>query len=264
MKIPQLILALLIFSSFSTQETQNIVNLPLAQTPSFLAGEYLEYRVHYGLITAGTAKLTVKKSQIINGQTVHHVIGKGESQGLTELLFKTRDHYESYIRKSDMQPVEFIRDVNEGGYITKRHIYFDPDKKKARDILYTKDSVFEFKNNIQDLFSLFYFARSLDLNSLKNGDQIPIDVFIDHEVYTLNLVYNGKEKIKNKNGKIKCLKFKIIAQKGRVFGDEESAFIWISDDDNKIPILVKSELFIGSIKMELSDYKNVANPFVFK
>ena len=69
--------------------------------------------------------------------------------------------------------------------------------------------------------------------------------------------------IKTKFGKVKCLVLRPVLQKGRVFKDEESMTIYVTDDANKIPILIQSELLVGSIKIELADYEGLRNPVSF-
>lgn len=259
-----LIVGLFLLSFGLVQSTENIITPVKAKKSAFKGGEKLKYRIHYGLITAGKAELNVKHKKTDSGSQVYHVIGTGRTVGMTDLFFRTRDTYESYIDAESMFPIEFIRDINEGGYITKRHIYFDQKNKTANDVLFNKDSIFQLENRMHDLFSAFYYARSLNAKGLKVGDQIPINIFLDHEPFEFRLKYMGKETIKTKFGKIRCLKFMPVVQKGRVFKDEESATLWITDDDNKIPILLKSDLFIGSIKMDLIEYKNTAAPLRFK
>lgn len=260
------ILAILLFFIPSVQSRDAVPSTAIqtSETPAFQSGEKLKYRVHYGLITAGYAELSVRQIER-NGHEVYHVTGKGWSQGITEMLFRTREHYESFIRKEDYYPIEFIRDIDEGGYVTKRHIYFDQENLKAKDVLFDKDSLFHMNSKMLDIFSSLYYARSLDAKNLRKGQEIPMNIFLDHEDFNFKLKYLGKETIKvKKKGRIKCLKFRPMVQKGRVFNEEESATIWISDDDNKVPILLKSELLVGSIKMVLTDYNNLTHPITFK
>jgi hypothetical protein len=66
--------------------------------------------------------------------------------------------------------------------------------------------------------------------------------------------------VKMKGGKIRCLKFVPVVQDGRVFRDEESITLWVSDDANKVPVYVKSKLRVGSVKMKLTDYSNLKYP----
>ena len=235
-----------------------------AEQPAFQVGEYLKYRVHYGFIDAGYAELEVKEAVRLANRDVLHIKGFGRSTGLVEWTFKTRDYYETYFDPVEMVPVEFIRDIDEGGYKTKRHILFDREDQTAVDLDFDEDSTFRITSQMQDLFSAFYFSRSLDASGLKKGDKIPIEIFLDHEPFEMQLKFLGRETIKSDFGKIRCMKFRPVVQDGRVFRDEDSVELWISDDENKIPVLVKSKLLIGSLKMELVDYRNIVSAFKTK
>jgi hypothetical protein len=50
-----------------------------------------------------------------------------------------------------------------------------------------------------------------------------------------------------------------VVQEGRIFKSEEDLTVWITDDGNKIPILVKANILVGSIKMEMTEWEGLAN-----
>jgi hypothetical protein len=75
------------------------------------------------------------------------------------------------------------------------------------------------------------------------------------------LLFLGKEIVKTKFGKVKSLKFRPMVQTGRVFKKQESLTIWISDDENKIPLLIKADLAVGSLRADLDQFKGLAHPF---
>ena len=81
---------------------------------AFAGGEFLKFRVHYGLINAGYATIEVKDEKL-NNEPVYHVIGKGFSTGMTKFFFNVQDVYESYIDKETRNPYRFVRKINEGG-----------------------------------------------------------------------------------------------------------------------------------------------------
>ena len=72
----------------------------------------------------------------------------------------------------------------------------------------------------------------------------------------LNIQILGKEIIKSKFGDIECLKFIPIVQSGRIFKEQESVTIWISNDKNRIPIRVQADVIVGSIKAELENLRS--------
>lgn len=231
---------------------------------AFSKGEYLKYRIHYGIIDAGIAELMVKDITHKNGREVYHMVGKGRSTGMAEWFFKTRDTYESYVDTKSIIPWEFVRDVNEGGYIIKRHVFFNQNANTARDILEKNSKNYEVPINVQDILSAFYYARCAETGNIQPGDVLPIEIFMDHEVFPFQLKYLGVERMKTDWGYIDCKKFIPVVQEGRVFREEEGLTLWVTDDANKIPIRLEAKLAVGSIKMDLMDFRNNRNPLQFR
>ncbi|WP_299672697.1 DUF3108 domain-containing protein [uncultured Tenacibaculum sp.] len=246
---------LLIVSKVFSQET-------IATTPAFKGGEWLQYRMSYsGFLKAGTATLSLQETQL-EGKKVLHATGEGTTSTVVGWFFKVEDKYESYFTTPEVKPYLFKRKINEGGYKKDKQITFDHNKNTARvqDFLKKKDSVFSVKGP-QDMISTFYFLRSHDTKNLKAGDEIDVSMFFDEKAYPFKLHCLGFETIKTKFGKLRTQKFRPLVQAGRVFKAEESVTIWITADDNKIPIKMKASLAVGSLRAELEAYKGLANPF---
>lgn len=228
------------------------------ENKAFKKGEVLEYRVHYGFVDAGYARIEVKnEDRKIGGQNVFHTIGTGKTHWAFDWFFRVRDRYESYIDEDGLYPWLFVRRVDEGGYIINQDYSF----------LWNKDTVdngagkrFPIPPRTQDMLSSFYYARTLDLGQAKDGDIFSVQAFIDDSVWTGKLKYIGMDTIEIGLGKFSCLKFVPIVQKGRIFKKEEDLTLYISNDKNKIPILAEAKILVGSIKMELMNYSGIANP----
>lgn len=231
---------------------------------AYSVGEKLEYLIHYGFVDAGVATLEVKEKMFLNGTEVYKVVGTGKTVGMTDWFFRTRDRYETYINKRTLLPEKFIRDVDEGGYIIKRDIDFNRTTNTAKDNELKKDTNFAVPANVQDIFSAFYYARCLDVSAIAKGDIIEIPTFLDHEIFMFRIRFVGREVVNTKKGKIVALKFVPVLQEGRVFKDEDDLNIWISDDDNHVPVRIQSELVVGSIKVDLVNYSGLRHPLNFK
>ena len=235
----------------------NTEQLPSTPNKAFKAGEVLTYRMHYGMMNAGVAVLEVKPDIIeVSGRKVYHIVGSGYTIGSTDWFFKVRDRYETYLDKDAMLPWLFVRRVDEGGYKFSQDYAFNHYTKKV-DI--GNNEKFDVPVGVQDMVSAFYAARNLDLSNAKPGDLFSITCFVDKEIWPLKIKFIGKETIDTDLGKYRCLKFRPIVQKGRVFKKEEDLNVWISDDDNHLPMRVKADVLIGSIKMDITGAKNLAN-----
>ena len=227
---------------------------------SFKEGEFIKYRIHYGIFNAGYATLELKKS-VINGQQLFHAEGKGWTVGVSSFFYNIEDYYDSHFTKDSGKPIKFIRRVDEGGFIIKRDLLFDHKKKLVaiRDLKEMKDTLVSI-GDVQDLVSSFYHLRNYDLKEIKKGDEIQINLFFDNENFPFRLKFLKKEIISTKFGDIKTWKIMPLVQKGRVFHGQKSLTVWISDDDNKLPVRVQASLAVGSLKADLKEYNGLAHP----
>lgn len=229
---------------------------------AFKDGEWLKFRMSYsGFLKAGEAELTLKET-VLNGKKVFHANGNGRTSSIVGWFFKVRDNYQSYFDAKTGKPYFFVRNINEGGYKKNKNITFNYAKKQAKvkDILHKKDTVISV-GNVQDMISTFYFLRNYDTSKMKKGDEIDVNMFFDEDTYPFKLRFLGYEILKTKFGKIKTQKFRPIVKAGRVFKAKESVTVWITADDNKIPIQLRAELAVGSLRAELDAYKGLANSF---
>lgn len=234
-----------------------------AQESSFKNGEWFKFRIHYGMFTASYATLGVH-STTLNDKEVFHVKGTGKSTGLLSLFFKVEDYYQTYIDKNTGQPYRFIRKIDEGGHTKDVQIEFNHDSNQAfvHDIKHNKKSSHDIKPGTQDMLSAFYYLRNnVDTKHLKKGQEVKINMFFDEENFNFKLKFLGREIVKTKFGKVPCLKFRPYVQSGRVFKEQESLTVWISDDNNKLPIRLQADLAVGSIKADIEAYKGLKYPF---
>ncbi len=236
-----------------------------AQEPqAYKSGEWLKFRIHYGWLNACFATLKLE-SEKLDSIPVYHVVGKGKTSGLARVFFKVDDTYESYFGRKDNRPYKFVRKIDEGGYTKDIEIDFDYNENKAllTDNKNKKTFDFDIDNNIQDLLSAAYHLRNnFSSKDLVVNESIVMDMLYDDDgVYQFKLKFLGKEIVKTKFGKVECLKFRPYVQSGRVFKEKESLTLWVSNDLNKIPIRIKADLAVGSIKADLDGYNGLKNQF---
>ena len=207
---------------------------------AFKPGEILKFRIHYGIMDAGEATLEVKSDYTnLGGRDCYHFVGNGKSVGAFDWFFKVRDRYESVVDKDAMVPWLFVRRVNEGGYIINQNVSF---------------------NHYSDSAKSEKATRTIDFTNAKEGDIFEITGYLDDAIFPMNLRFLGREIVSSKKGDFRCIKLRPMLQQGRVFKDQEDMTIWVSDDQNKIPVRVQADILVGSIKMDLVDYANLAGP----
>jgi len=234
------------------------------ENSAFKEGEWLKFRLHYGILNASFATLHVK-SDTVRNIPVYHVIGKGKTTGFASIFFKVDDTYESYFDKEDGKPYKFIRKIDEGGYTKDIEINFDHEQDVAvlDDKKHNKRFNFTLNEEIQDLISGFYYLRNhYDPKKLVVGKSIEMQMLYDDDgIFPFRLKYLGKEVLKTKFGRVECLKFRPYVQSGRVFKEQESLSLWVSNDLNRIPIRIKADLAVGSLKADLDGYNGLKNQF---
>lgn len=224
---------------------------------SFTRGEKLKYRIHYGFIDAVTASIEItNENKVFAGRNTMHVVGIGRSRGTFDFFFKVRDRYESYIDEEALIPWYFVRRLDEGGYRMSQDYVFNHYAKKVTD----RGKSYTIWENTQDMISGFFYARTLDLGAYPEGHVFTVPTIVDGDMYNLQIKFKGRETINSDIGKVRCLKFVPIVQKGRIFKHEEDLEVWLSDDKNHIPIRAKADILFGSLKVDLTSYEGLLNP----
>lgn len=226
---------------------------------SFRSGEKVVFKVFYnmGMIWAGagTATFTTQLTTY-NNKPVYYVKGVGQTFSSYEWFYKVYDVYESYIDTANLMPIKFLRDVNEGGFKFKNNVTFNHSRNQA----ISTNGVFNIPDCVQDVLSTVYYARNIDYSKYKPGDKIPFNMFLDDQVYSLYIRYVGKEIIKTKYGTFRAIKIAPLLIEGTMFKGGEKMMVWVTDDENHIPVRIDSPIAIGSIKVDLMEYQNLRHP----
>ena len=234
------------------------------RNPAYKSGEWLKFRIHYGLLNASYATLHLSTDKI-DSIPVYHVVGRGQTTGFASIFFKVDDTFESYFDRYDGKPYRFIRKTNEGGYTKDIEIDFNyaDDKAVLTDNKSGNVQDFSVNTNIQDLLSAAYHLRNrYEIDDFEVGQSINMDMLFDDDgIFKFKLKFLGKEVIRTKFGKVECLKFRPLVQSGRVFKEKESLTLWVSNDLNKIPVRIKADLAVGSLKADLDAFNGLRNQF---
>lgn len=256
MKIKFNILILLYIFTFSNLKSQ----IKAGDTKPFKVGEVLEYDVYYswGLlwVDAGYVKFSVKE-EVVNGKTLFHFVGEGNSKKNWDWFYKVRDKYESYNDTSTLKPYKYIRNSNDGGDWVNNDITFNFKNNTAIGYLKTKKEpnlkidTIKIVSSTFDAMSMIYYARSINFANFKPNDEIPISIILDNEIYSRKITYLGKEKIYVNTRSYKCIKFKPSLIPGSIFKEGDAMTVWVTDDENRIPIKVETPIIIGTVKVYL-------------
>ena len=223
---------------------------------AFKCGEKLVYRIHYGFVDAGQATIKIEDSLVpVLGRKAYHIVGTGISTGVVNTVFHVDDRYETYMDAQSMAPLMFIRRVSEGGFKIKQDMLFDQDYHMVN----SSGKRYKVPAYIQDMVSAFYFSRTFDYSDEKPGKIDSVVTLVDDQVWSLKIKFVRRDTISSDVGKIACMVFEPMVQKGRIFKHNDDLQVWISDDKNHIPIRAQANILVGSIKMDIMSWSGLKN-----
>lgn len=259
-KLP--LLLILSFFSFGWSKAQTKV----ANT-AFTFGEELNFEVSYGWLSLAEAKLQVAKRPHSEGDRVFYKIDAfGKTKGAATIFGRVNDNWGTHLDTGSFLPSMSYRHIEEGKYRKHEKVYFDQQNKKARVELYDRENrtlkevkEFNLPNQVQDLVSGFYLLRSMNLSNLRKGQEILITGFFDKEIYNLKLIYEGTEQIETSLGKRDTYIFSPQIPKNKLFRGDFPVTVWVTKDQNKIPVKIKANLFIGSLNIDIASAKGLRN-----
>ncbi len=257
----------LLLSSFVSRDN----GLRYLSNNSFTTGEQLEYKVKFGAFGIGEGTVEISDNLYkVNDRPCYRVKVYGRTTGTADALkfSKVRDTWISYIDKHAIVSQKFFAEIHEGKYFRRETTYFDHENNKAKLKLEkkktTKNLEFDVPSNIQDMISGYYYLRTLDYSKYEVGDIIQSDAFVIDELYDFKVRYQGKTTLKMKEGKIDVIKLMPIMPENSYFDGEDAVTFYISDDENKVPLYIKANMFIANIKIFLQDHKGLKHDLKFE
>lgn len=260
MKSIKSIMVIVILFFFSVFANTNNDGFRKIENKAFKEGEKLTFDVKYGFVTAGVATMQIPAIKRISGREAYHVTFEVNTVPSFDIFYKVRDRYETYLDKEGLFPWRFEQHIREGKYSRDFAAFFDQRKGKAK----TSEGEYDIPKYVHDIVSAFYFARTLDYSNLKIGEAIYLQNFYKDKVYDLNVRYHGKETIKVPAGEFDCIIVEPLVQEGGLFKSEGNIIVWLTDDDIKMPVRVKTKVIVGAIDADLTDYEGLRGPLKSK
>ena len=227
---------------------------------AFGPGEYLRFEVKYGFITAGDAVMRISDTTYGNGRRCLRVAFSVDSKPFFNWIYKVEDRYSTFIDADGMFPWRFEQHIREGGY--KRDFTADFDQRNH--IARTTGGIYTIPPYVQDIMSAFYYARLVDYSGYRPGQKLHLQNFYKDSTYELDVKFKGRQTIEVGAGKFNCIIVEPLAREGGLFKSDGRAFVWLTDDERKIPVKVSSQIAIGSIDSELVEYGGITGPISAK
>ncbi len=239
---------------------------------AFQKGEKLTYVVYFDSFITGKIKAAygtfeiLPQSETIGGRSCMHVVASGATFKKWKWAIYVKDRFDSYIDEEALMPWLFLRRAKEGNFEASQDIIFNHTKNIAqfKDNKSNKVVNYSISSYAQDMISAGYYARSMDLSNPAPGINYTIPFVFEDSLQSTTLIYTGKKKLKIGLGKYRCMTFKPKVLVGSVFGEAYPITIYVTDDENRIPIFAKASILIGTVKFELVKHSGIRNPITSK
>lgn len=227
----------------------------LSQT-AFAPGEYLKFDVNYGFVTAGEAVMKISDTTYSNGRRCYKIEFSVDSKPFFNWIYKVQDRYLTLVDSEGLFPWRFEQHIREGGYTRD----FTADFDQVLNIARTSEGDHPVPPYVHDIMSAFYFARTVDYSTYSVGQRLHLQNFYKDSTYELDVKFKGRQTIEVNAGKFNCIVVEPLAKEGGLFKSEGQVYIWLTDDERRIPVKVSTKIVIGSIDSELVEYGGLGGP----
>ncbi len=234
---------------------------------TFKAGEKLSYKVYYNwnFIWFSAGEVTF---QVIDDDDQYHYQVIGETYESYDWFFKVRDYFDTWVQKDNLLPMMAVKTQLEGKYRLYDYVNFDQSRKtcynergKAKDDIRERNN-FQIGHCMHNMVSILYYARNLEFQNFRSGDSFPVQIFEDKKTWPLSVRYGGREEGKKikELGRYNTLKFSPEVIEGDIFPKGAELNVWVTDDNNRMPLLIESPLRVGSVKAILKKHEGLRYP----
>lgn len=200
-------------------------------------------------VTLSTENVTTAKNNYLHLSCELSTYSKWDS------FFKIRDIYESYVNPQTLRPSLYKRNIDEGGWTKKEKYVFKGstvNSTSKRKNSPEAQKTFTIGGSTQDVVSLLYKVRTIDLSKLTVGQTQSLMIVFDEKQIPVTLKLIGKETILAGNlGKKECYKLSIGAKTDVLKGKDRN-LIWLTADTKKIPVLLQFSIPVGTGKLSLT------------
>ena len=222
----------------------------------FHVGEKLEYDLSWSGIAAGVTTFEVVNMEKINGGEAYHLASKSLSNSFVSTFYKVDEQIDSYLDRANLYSHGITIIEQRKDRRGKKEIYFD---QKLHEAVYIKDdeqSIHKIQSSVQDSLSSFYYIRTQNLSV---GDEIRINTFENGKSYEITAKVLKGEKIKVPAGIFNTIKVSLIIKHKEELKNKGESLIWLTDDEHKFPVKIKTKISVGYITAKLKKMKKGGN-----
>jgi hypothetical protein len=260
-------LAAIVIAALTMLSASHLVAVPLAArtpaigpsgrttVPPFGVGESLTFEIKYGFIGAGTAVIGIPDVVTVRGYPCYHIVSIAESNSFFSVFFRVRDVVESYMDMRELVPLRFEKRLLEGDFRDHDLVEFDHQRNVA---VYPEQDgrVVPIAAGAQDILTSLYYVRMMDLEV---GRSVYIENHADKKNYPLEIRVLRRERVRVDAGRFDCLVVEPVMRTSGLFRQKGRLTVWLTDDERKMPVLMKSKVIIGAITAELIDARETGS-----
>jgi hypothetical protein len=215
------------------------------ENKAFQVGEHLVFDIAYKFVVAGTATMSIPDTQWVHGRPCYHVVTTATSSKFFDTFFKVRDRVETFIDMEGLFPWKFEKHIREGKYRADRYVEYDQFNHIA---IHNQKDTLVVPPYVQGILSSFYYVRTVPLEVRKSFD---IDNYGDGKLYPLRVLVHRKMRVEVPAGVFDCIVVEPVLRSEGIFNQKGRLAIWLTDDERRIPVLMKSKVLVGSIDVRL-------------
>jgi hypothetical protein len=215
---------------------------------AFNVGEHLVFDIVYGIVKAGTATMSVPDTQWVEDRACFHIVTTAESSPFFSTFFRVEDRLESWMDTEGLFPWRHEKHIREGRYRSDKLVTYDQRNLRV----FMNEDTMAVPPFVQGILSSFYFVRTLPLEV---GTVLNIDTYGDGKLYPLKVLVHKKEEIRVPAGRFQCILLEPKIEGKGIFNQTGRLTIWVTDDERRIPVLVKSKVFVGSVAIRLVSFQ---------
>jgi len=217
---------------------------------AFPIPERLEFEISYTGIPAGRVIQEVTQE----GNEVR-IVSTARSADWLKFFFPVDDRIESLLIKG--APPHFIgvprlyrERISEGSTRFEKDSVFDREvlEVNTKDFLKKTETTQKITRRTYDTLSSFFYFRTV---ALQVGTSSFIDIFDCKKLWNTEVQVLRREQVKTKLGTFNTIVIKPLLKSEGIFARTGDMHIWLTDDERRIPVQMKSQVKVGSFTATL-------------